>query len=299
MLVPFAHALEKHRFVKRYKRFFVDVEDETGRSFPVHCANSGSMKSCLLEGCDAYILDSHNPERKLRHSLELLRLEDGLACLNTQRANDLVHRFLSRPDAADGAYEADASRAESQKAAATELNPAVRNYLAKFEGSDLFQADFLHQSKETSAGGGNPLLSGVLKKEAKFNEGTRFDFSISGSDPLGPVTWIEVKSVSLRLDSKTLAFPDAVTERGQKHLHELMNAVKKGDGAFLFFVIMRGSDLAAKDLAATFRAAHQIDPQYAELLNTSVASGVKVRVLVSDIKTGGLGIRGYFEKRFS
>ncbi len=89
-LISWPNPLEKGVFVKRYKRFFVDVQRPSGSLDTVHCANSGSMKSCLEPGAEALTLDSHNPARKLRHSLELMRLTDGWACLNTARANQLV-----------------------------------------------------------------------------------------------------------------------------------------------------------------------------------------------------------------
>ena len=49
------------------------------------------------------------------------------------------------------------------------------------------------------------------------------------------------------------AFPDAVTERGRKHLGELVNVVKAGHRAAMLYVIPRSD-------GHSFRPAHEIDP---------------------------------------
>lgn len=234
--------LQEEVFLKREKRFLVHVKDNLGMHSIVHCANSGSMRSCIVPNGKAFTLDSQNPNRKLQKSLELLELEDGLACLNTARANALVELFL-------------------------------RSNAANIDGQELFLKDF-------------PSLD-ALRREATFNAHTRFDFGFQGG-------WIEVKSVSLRMDANTIAFPDAVSTRGQKHLRELIAAKQNGEQAFLFFVVMRGTDIPAPTLANQFRPASEIDPAYSNLLSSAQSAGVIIRILVSEITTRGIGIRGYF-----
>lgn len=94
LLIDYRNKLENSTFIRRYKRFFVDVELENKKILTVHCANSGSMKSCLVENAATYILNSMNIKRKLQYSLELIQLEDGLACLNTMRANQFVNQLF-------------------------------------------------------------------------------------------------------------------------------------------------------------------------------------------------------------
>ena len=82
-------------FLRRYKRFLTDVRLEDGSEITVHCANSGSMKNCQPEGGRAWISDSHNPKRKLRHTLEVLELAPGvLAGVNTHRPNALAQEAI-------------------------------------------------------------------------------------------------------------------------------------------------------------------------------------------------------------
>lgn len=254
MILEYPRPLRKGSFVKRYKRFFVDVKLSDGSIEAVHCANSGSMKSCLIEGAQAYTLDSQNPERKLRHSLELLHLDDGLACLNTSRANEFTENLLRMT--------------VGQEKKESFVNKGFP--YAKFKGFD------------------------TVVREAVFSAHTRFDFCLQSSRDPNKRCWIEVKSVSLRLDEDTWAFPDAVTERGQKHLHELISAKKKGDDAWMFYVIMRGNDVSPAKLVKGFRAAHEIDPEYAKLLEKAKEAGVHVAVVVPKISQEGFSLREFF-----
>lgn len=93
--MEFNSKLEQVRFLRRYKRFLVDVERECGDVITVHCPNTGRMTNCMVEGSPAWILDSQNDKRKYRFGLELVTTSTGdLACVNTQRANQLVLEAL-------------------------------------------------------------------------------------------------------------------------------------------------------------------------------------------------------------
>lgn len=94
LFLQFKESLRPGRFVKRYKRFFVDMKLEDGTTDTIHCPNSGSMRSCTAQDAMVYSLDSHDEKRKLRHTLEIISLDDGFCCLNTQRANQLMEQFF-------------------------------------------------------------------------------------------------------------------------------------------------------------------------------------------------------------
>ena len=49
--------------------------------------------------------------------------------------------------------------------------------------------------------------------------------------------FLEVKNVTLFRDKNTAEFPDAVTERGSKHLSALIDAIKKGYKSYLLFLV--------------------------------------------------------------
>ena len=81
-------------FLKRYKRFLVDVRLKDGSVITVHCPNSGSMKACQPVEGRAWISDSKNPARKLRHTLEIIEVDGVLVCVNTQRPNGLIEEAI-------------------------------------------------------------------------------------------------------------------------------------------------------------------------------------------------------------
>ena len=82
------------RFIKRYKRFFADVQLEDGRIVTAHCANSGTMKTCLQEGWKVVLSYHDDPKRKLKYTLQLIHNTDTWICLNTHLANKIVKEAI-------------------------------------------------------------------------------------------------------------------------------------------------------------------------------------------------------------
>lgn len=84
-------AFEEAIFIKRYKRFFADIELSDGSELTIHCANTGSMMNCLSPGQPCWFSRSDNPKRKLPGTLEIITTTGGrLAGVNTARPNKLV-----------------------------------------------------------------------------------------------------------------------------------------------------------------------------------------------------------------
>lgn len=89
--MKFEFPLQEGKWIKRYKRFMVDVELDNEQLITVHSANTGSMKNCFVEGGKVWFWDSQNTARKYPHSLELCETPSGdIACINTSRPNHLV-----------------------------------------------------------------------------------------------------------------------------------------------------------------------------------------------------------------
>ncbi len=105
------------------------------------------------------------------------------------------------------------------------------------------------------------------KPEAKFDTGTRFDLLLTHPQT-GTVCWTEVKNVTLA-QGPTALFPDAVTERGTKHLRHLTALVQAGTQALQVFMVQR------EDVTA-FSPAQSIDPTYASALKTFAAAGGQI-----------------------
>ena len=81
--------LQEGRFLRRYKRFFADVEFN-GQVHVAHVANSGSLKTVLSENARCLVSPAENPERKLRWSLEFVEVNGAWVGVNTSWPNKLV-----------------------------------------------------------------------------------------------------------------------------------------------------------------------------------------------------------------
>ncbi len=108
--------------------------------------------------------------------------------------------------------------------------------------------------------------SDVLFREKKFNKNTRFDFFIKNNNK---GTFIEVKNVTLSRIKGLAEFPDAITDRGLKHINELIEAKKKGFDIYLAFIIQRED-------CNKFKIAEDIDPKYKKLLTFALKNNLKV-----------------------
>lgn len=123
-----------------------------------------------------------------------------------------------------------------------------------------------------------------LKPEQKYGINSRIDILLENETQK---CYVEVKSVSLKIDD-TLAFPDAVTTRGKKHLDELVSMVEEGHRAVMLYVIQRTDNLP-------FRIAKEIDKMYDETLKESMKKGVEVIVYQSDISHEEISIKNKVE----
>jgi sugar fermentation stimulation protein A len=110
-------------------------------------------------------------------------------------------------------------------------------------------------------------FTGLKREVAYGEERSRVDFRLEFAD--GPA-YVEVKSVTLGFDGSTVAaFPDAVTQRGAKHLRELAALARQGVRAVqLYCVNLSGIEAV--------RPAEEIDAAYAQALRAAVADGVEV-----------------------
>ena len=84
------------QWIKRYKRFFLDVETDNG-ILTIHCPNTGSMKRCGEPGDIVWYSLTDDPKRKLPGTAEIVEQADGSKIgINTHRANKLVSEGLAR-----------------------------------------------------------------------------------------------------------------------------------------------------------------------------------------------------------
>ncbi len=79
--------------MRRYKRFFADVEVESG-VITAHCPNPGSMLGLLEAGARVRCSTSADPKRRLAHTLEMIEIAGTWVGLHTGRANALARAAL-------------------------------------------------------------------------------------------------------------------------------------------------------------------------------------------------------------
>ena len=91
--MKFTNSLIKGKLVKRYKRFFADIE-VNNKILTAHCPNTGSMLGLLDEGNDVWITEHNDPKRKLKYTLEMIKVKKRIIGVNTHRANRIVEHAL-------------------------------------------------------------------------------------------------------------------------------------------------------------------------------------------------------------
>ena len=82
-------------FIKRYKRFFVDIK--VGKKVvTAHCPNTGSMYGLLKKNNKVWLSKSNNPNRKLKYTLEIIEVNKSKVGVNTHSTNKIVHHALQK-----------------------------------------------------------------------------------------------------------------------------------------------------------------------------------------------------------
>ncbi len=121
----------------------------------------------------------------------------------------------------------------------------------------------------------------TIDTEVRYgNENSRIDLLLM-SEKL-PDCYVEVKNVTLARED-TAYFPDAVSERGVKHLRELIDNIKTGNRSVIFFCIQRND-------VAGFAPASWIHPEYTDFLKQACESGVEILAYSCKLSTTGVEI---------
>jgi sugar fermentation stimulation protein A len=116
----------------------------------------------------------------------------------------------------------------------------------------------------------------TIRREVKVGA-SRFDFQLANDESR---CIVEVKSAGLIVDGLAL-FPDAPTERGRRHLSELVECVQGGERAAVVFVVQGGD-------AHAMTVNRDIDPQFADALIAAEANGVEVYAYACMLSREGL-----------
>ncbi|MGI9388818.1 MAG: DNA/RNA nuclease SfsA [Boseongicola sp.] len=118
-----------------------------------------------------------------------------------------------------------------------------------------------------------------VNAEVPYGEKSRVDFVLSA--PGHREVYLEVKNVHLKRTEDLAEFPDCVTLRGARHLHELASMVAHGHRAVMLYLVQRSD-------CARFTLASDLDPGYADAFRKADAAGVEAMCFGTEITTEGV-----------
>ena len=124
--MKFTSSLIKGKLIKRYKRFFTDIE-VNNKILTAHCPNTGSMMGLLDKNNQVWLTHHNDPKRKLKYTLEMIKVKQRIIGVNTHRANRIVKHALENK--------------------LIDEFKSVKNIKAEFKYSDDTRFDFLCDKK--------------------------------------------------------------------------------------------------------------------------------------------------------
>lgn len=250
----FAQPLVEGVILDRYKRFLADIRLENGDLVTAHVANSGSMKTCWQPEAPAILtVEPPDSKRKLKYTLQAVKMPDGWVGVNTLNPNRAVFQAISTGKIEElSGYRY--IQSESKTTTGSRFDLAL---FSDYEDAALNEVSL------------NPKRVGQIEEVCD-----------SGLSPC----LIEIKNATLK-EGDGVIFPDAKTERGQKHLLHLIEMKQKGFRSIILF-------FAGRNEAKWVGPARLIDPRYAELLEQAVAKGVEAIGLQVKVSRHGLDIVG-------
>ncbi len=134
---------------------------------------------------------------------------------------------------------------------------------------------------------GIPMFSRVTGIRREYTYGnSRIDIFAEDADNR---YLVEVKGVTLE-DDGVVRFPDAPTERGVKHVRELISSLKDGYIPCLLFVIQMDDVLYFEPNRAT-------DPEFADALKEAKDAGVNILAYTCDVTPDSMTLKGPVEVR--
>ena len=229
--------LETGILLRRYKRFFADIQLTSGEVITAHCPNTGPMTGVSTAGSLVKVSHSNNPKRKLLYTWEMIQVNDNQPTwvgVNTGLPNRVIKLAL-------------------EQGLIPELGSSYKKIRCEFPygKEQKSRVDFLLTSEASEE-----LAAATLGMSAL----------LQSTEPSERPIYLEVKSVTLAQGNLAL-FPDTVTTRGQKHLRELMLLPPHARAVMLYF-INRGD-------CTHFAPCDRADLVYGQLLREAVAQALR------------------------
>lgn len=243
-ILPFAAPLQRGTFIRRYKRFFVDIlMDGPEGEITAHTPNTGSMSGLLNPGAPVLVSFDPSPKRKLAWTLQSIAAPED-------HPQERQARFQQRSENWVGCNTMLPNRYVEALIAAQRV-PALTDY-------------------------------SICRREVPYgaDKRSRIDLLLQAHRDGKPDCLVEVKNVTLRRGDDAL-FPDAISERGRKHLEDLQAEVQAGRRAMMMYLVQRTD-------CNRFAPADTIDPAYGAELRRAMQVGVEVSVYCAQFEADGL-----------
>ena len=277
VLLPFPQGCSSGVLCRRVKRFTIEFLLH-GVPCKAHTNNSGGMLGLTRPGTQLWLSPAVSAARSTAWTLEMVRLGNPDTSAGTSESSSVADcpgyfHFAGRnaPPCGDGVPQGGnplpggAGLRQSRDSFWVGVNTLTPNRLLKA----AFYAGLL------------PWASGYthLQPEAKRGQ-SRLDALLTG--PGLPRLWVECKNVTM-VEDCVAAFPDAASERAQKHLREMMDILHSGDRAAFFYCVQRPD-------GQCFGPADYVDPAYASLYYQALDAGVEVYPHLAPVSIAGVDI---------
>lgn len=176
-----------------------------------------------------------------------------------------------------------------------ENNPTRKtkyDLISVYKGNELISIDSQIPNKVVMEALQNKKIEKLIRYNNILKEKTfvnsRFDFKLSNDN--GEEYYLEVKGVTLEEDGHAM-FPDAPTERGRKHLLELIEVKKSGRGAGVLFLLQMNN---MKDFAPN----DERDNEFGKALREARDNGVDIFVYECDVLKDSITLTNRIEVNF-
>ncbi|MBD2043835.1 DNA/RNA nuclease SfsA [Microcoleus sp. FACHB-672] len=264
--------------VKRYKRFFADIELASGEVITAHCPNTGPMTGVCTIGANVQVSYSDNPKRKLAYTWEMIEVcdtEPTWVGINTALPNRVIKLALEKrlfPQLGD--YEGIQGEVPYGLEKKSRVDFVLFQSLEETLNSvkvkatltpTIFQDDLLLETSKVISHSDSDKITNAASCFSPSSPPA--NYSLNGLTDTPRTIYLEVKNTTFT-NGKLALFPDTVTERGQKHLRELMALLPAIRPVMLYFI--NRSD------CTSFAPGDNTDPVYGKLLREAVAKGLEV-----------------------
>lgn len=222
-------------FISRPNRFIAHI-DLDGEEIVSHVPNTGRLRELLIPGATVMLSYHPSESRKTKYELRMVKKGDYWISIDSQLPNALAQEAI--------------------------LNETIK----ELTGYSQIKREAKYQ---------NSRFDLRLSKEGPCSDNELSTYDISRDDDSSEasldnkhICFVEVKGVTLEREGWSY-FPDAPTERGRKHIDELIDAVKEGYRAVLLFVVQL-------EYAAGFSPNKATDPAFDNKVEEAIKAGVEV-----------------------